>query len=86
MRESTIQSNGRKKLKKWGWWWSKVIQTSTNGFPDTIALRGGRAVFIEWKREGKEPDDLQKYVHKKIREQGFEVIVADSMDDIKHLR
>jgi Holliday junction resolvase len=86
MRESKIQSNGRDKLKAWGWWVTKIIQSSTNGIPDTLALRNGRVVFIEWKATGKDAEDLQKYVHMKIREQGIEVIVADSLNDIQHLR
>lgn len=86
MTEAEIQRKGHDQLKKWGWWVTKIIQSSTNGIPDTLALRKSRAVFIEWKRPGEKPRPLQDYVQMKIRQQGFEVITADSLSDINHLR
>lgn len=46
--------------------------------PDLIALKDGRVVFIEVKRPGQKPRPLQEYRHKKLREAGFEVIIATS--------
>lgn len=88
MLESNVKSTARKKLLKSGWFVTNLIQTSTNGIPDTLALKKGRIVFIEWKREGKtiEDEGLQEYRINQLRKQGFEVIAgATSVKDIQHL-
>lgn len=88
MAESTIQSKGTSQLEKWGWLTVKIIQCNKNGWPDTQAFRNGKTVFIEWKDTGKKvaDDGLQAYRHMKLRSNGFEVIVADSLNQISHLK
>lgn len=73
MTESQIQSNIIERLRRQGWWVTKIIQTSTNGIPDVMAIRGGRVVFIEVKRPGQKPTPLQVYRQKQLQEQGVEV-------------
>jgi predicted mannosyl-3-phosphoglycerate phosphatase (HAD superfamily) len=53
--------------------------------PDLLALKMGRAVFLEIKQPGKKPSELQAYRIDQLRKQGFEVIVATSKTDIEHL-
>ena len=86
MLESAIKKRCSRQLEEWGWEVIHLIQTSKNGIPDILALRAAKAVFIEFKQPGKRPEPLQKYRHRKLREQGFEVIVAKQLSDIVHLR
>jgi hypothetical protein len=37
------------------------------------------------KRPGQKPTPLQSHVHKRLTEQGFEVTVATSKEDVQHL-
>lgn len=76
--EAQIQTQVKNDLKKAGWLVIKLIQCSEAGMPDLIALKDGRVVFIEVKRPGQKPRPLQEYRHKKLREAGFEVIIATS--------
>lgn len=85
MKESKIQSDIIKALEKSGWLVVKIIQTNQNGWPDLMALRQGKAVFIEVKRPGNKARDLQQYRLDKIALQGFEALVATSVQDIHHL-
>ena len=55
------------------------------GVPDRMILHNGRTVFVEVKAPGKTPTKLQEHCHKELREAGFEVIVLDSMDDVRLL-
>jgi hypothetical protein len=84
--ESTIKSACSKALESWSWEVIHLIQTNKNGIPDTLCLRTGRAVFIEFKRPGQQPRPLQEYRHDKLRKQGFEVLIVQCLEDIQHLR
>lgn len=86
MLESEIKRRCAKALESWGWEVVHIIQTNKNGWPDTEAGRAGRLVYIEFKRPGKNPEPLQEYRHTKLRNQGFEVLIVKSLEDIQHLR
>lgn len=86
MRESEIKRQCKDKLQEWGWMVVHLIQTNVNGIPDTLCLRGGRAVFIEFKRPGLSPRELQEYRIRKLREHGFEALTVRSISDIAHLQ
>lgn len=47
------------------------------GFPDLIAMRAGEVLFIEVKAPGKKPTRLQEYQIKRLRDEGFKVLVLD---------
>src|SRR5688572_18710688 len=91
--ESNAQTNGREFLEKKGWLVVKLSVVSKPGFPDHIAMKAGKTVFIEWKNPGKQgkgktkvqKDGLQNYWHDKLRKAGFEVITAYSNHDLHHL-
>jgi Holliday junction resolvase len=76
MLESKIQRKIIADLQKKGWLVIKVIQSNAPGFPDLMALKEGRVIFLEVKQPGKKPRPLQLYRHEQLRKQGFEVIVA----------
>jgi Holliday junction resolvase len=73
MLESKRKAKVRNKLKKDGFFVVQLIKTSPNGMPDTLALKDGKAMFIEMKQPGGIVSPLQKITHEKLRDQGFEV-------------
>lgn len=85
MTEAAIQSSIKNQLTKNGWFVTKLIQTSTPGIADMLSIKNKKVVFIEVKRPGNNPTDLQAYRIKQLTEQGIECIVAYSTKDIKHL-
>lgn len=83
MLESEIQRKIIRQLEADDWLVIKIIQCNKNGFTDLIALKNKRAVFIEVKRPGEKPTELQLYRHKELRGQGFEVIVTTGLISLK---
>jgi archaeal holliday junction resolvase (hjc) len=75
--ESDVQRRLIKELEERGWMAVKIVLCNMNGFPDIMALKDGRTVFIEVKRAGERPRPLQEFRHRKLREQGFEVYVCN---------
>jgi hypothetical protein len=86
MLESEIKKRGTKLLESWGWEVVHIIQCNKNGYPDTLCLRAGYAVFIEWKQPGKQPRELQAFRIRKLQEKGFKTFVVTSLKDIEKLR
>lgn len=82
MTEAQIQTKIINTLRGAGWFVTKLIVTSTPGIMDVLALKDGRALFIEVKRPGMKPTDLQQHRAKQIIDQGFEVITATSVSDV----
>ena len=80
--ESKIQSRIIGKLRESGYFVTKLSVTSTAGIPDLLAIKEGRAYFIEVKRRGNKPSELQQYRIKELQSYGAVVIVAYSVDDI----
>jgi hypothetical protein len=86
MLESEIKRRGTKLLESWGWMIIHLIQTNTNGIPDTLCMRAGHAIFIEWKQPGKKPEPLQFYRHQKLKEQGFTTLVVTDLKQLEGLK
>lgn len=55
----------------------KVTVGNMPGFPDLIAMRAGEVLFIEVKAPGRKPTRLQEYQIKRLRDEGFKVLVLD---------
>jgi hypothetical protein len=53
------------------------IKNKKRGWPDQLYLVWP-PLFIEFKKEGEEPDEYQKEIHKRIRAWGFDVEVHES--------
>jgi hypothetical protein len=83
MLESAIKKQCTKLLESWGWEVIHLIQTSKNGIPDTLILRNSRAYFIEFKRPGQAPRELQLYRIRKLQEKGFKTYVVTTLKDIE---
>ena len=86
MLESEIKRRGTKLLESWGWMVIHLIQTNCNGICDTLCLRTGRAVFIEWKRPGQAPRELQLFRIRKLKEKGFQTFVITDLKQLEVLK
>ena len=73
--ESAIQASIIQRYERDGYSVVKIGLCNKQGFPDLMALKDGKALFIEVKRPGEKPRPLQEYRHKELREQGFEVLI-----------
>ena len=63
-----------------------VLQVKLNligrsGWPDRMLLYKGAVAFIEFKRAGEKPRELQKHIHEQLRRHGFNVYVVDQISD-----
>lgn len=58
----------------------KFIAPSTRGVPDRILIGNGKTIFLELKRPGEKPRKLQFAIHKRMREHGATVFVADTKE------
>ena len=74
-----------KALTKQGWLVLRPVAVSKSGYPDLWALKSGRCVFIEVKQPGQKPTPLQELRHKELREAGFTVVVATSVNCIEKI-
>ena len=83
MIESSIQTKISEKLKKHGWFVTKLIQTSTNGIPDLMAIKNGEVIFLEIKKPGEEPSPLQEYMIASLNKAGVLAMSADKIEDIE---
>lgn len=59
-----------------------VKQTGMNGMPDRLLMYGGRCWFLELKRPGKKPTDLQRAVAGKLRRRGICSMYADTKESV----
>ena len=58
----------------------KIKPAGTNGWPDRLFfVPGGKPLFIEFKRPGKEARKLQKLIHRRLRHYGYEVQTHDTV-------
>lgn len=58
----------------------RINVVGRKGWPDYGYGYAGRMCFIEYKRPGEKPEPLQAYVHKILRDQGFDVFVIDDIE------
>lgn len=69
-----------KLIKKWqdeGYIVIDLITTNTNGIPDLLALKDGKAVFIESKEPGDSVKALQRYRMNELTKAGFDCYIND---------
>lgn len=83
--ERQIQARIVKRLASSGYMVVKIGLCSAPGFPDIMALKDGKAVFVEVKRPGQKPRPLQDYRMSQLRAKGFAVIVADGVEAVEGL-
>lgn len=73
MLESSRQTQIKKKLQEDGWIVVKLIKTSITGIPDLLALKDGKAMFVEVKQPKGVISPIQQYVIDTLRINGFDV-------------
>jgi Holliday junction resolvase len=69
---SKFQTKTKKELEKNGFKVLKLIRLSENGYPDLLALKDGKALFIEIKEANDTLKPLQKHRIDELRGLGFE--------------
>lgn len=80
-RESRVEGEIREHIKKQKGLFYKFTSPGNAGVPDRIIVMQGKPTFfLEVKRPGGQPEPLQLWQHKQIREAGGIVMVADSLE------
>ncbi len=87
VREKSIEDACRKIAERNGGQLYKTTVIGFPGFPDRLALfpRRGRSFFVEFKRPGEKPTELQQHWHDHLRMSGQEVHVIDNSADFEKL-
>jgi HJR/Mrr/RecB family endonuclease len=80
MNEQQIQTKIKRKLIERGWYVTKLIKTSTNGIPDLLAIKYGKAMFIEVKREGGRLSPIQELRIEELKAAGAIVKIWTDFD------
>lgn len=75
MKESQIQNKKIKQLEEDGYFVVKLVLTNKNGMPDLLALKNGKALFLEVKKKDGKLTKLQEYRIKEIKNKGFDTEV-----------
>lgn len=78
--ENDVETYLYKQAKKHDILCYKFTAPSTAGVPDRILIGNNKTVFVELKRPGEKPRKLQVAIHKKMREHGATVFVADTKE------
>ena len=80
MLEKTIERKVCEKAKLAGWLTYKWVSPAQAGVPDRIFIRQGEVVFIEFKAPGRTTTPLQDHTIKKLRGEGMNVHICDSVE------
>ena len=75
MKESQIQNKKIKQLEEEGYFVVKLVLTNKMGIPDLLALKDGKALFLEIKRPNTKLTKLQEYRIQELKKQGFDTEV-----------
>lgn len=70
-----------------GWWCVKMVGGShmPTGIPDVLAIKGGHAVWLEFKRPGFEPTRIQLHRMNELRGVGCTTAVVKSAGDVREV-
>jgi hypothetical protein len=86
MREKSIETYLRDRVREAGGWAPKWVSPGNNGVPDRLVfLPAGRLVIVETKAPGKKPTPLQIRQHERLRALGQLVAVVDSKEKVDNL-
>lgn len=59
--------------------------TGRNGIPDRLLIYDGRCWFLELKRPGEKPTELQRSVARELRAHGAVTLWADSFESVNRI-
>ena len=83
-RERDVEAWLRKQVEKLGGKAMKFVSPGNKGVPDRIAiLPGGQVWFIELKKDGEEPSELQKWQAEQLRKLGCNVATVIGMEQAR---
>lgn len=82
MRESKIEAYMAKQAKQYDTMYLKFTSPGNAGVPDRVLIHDGQVTFIELKRPGEEPRELQQKMIEKMRQHGAVVKVIDSIEAV----
>lgn len=85
MRESTVEKKVVAFAASLGWLSYKWKSANYVGLPDRLFFKDGQIIMVEFKAPGEKPRKKQLLVHKRLKQQGFEVHVIDIIEDGKRL-
>lgn len=83
MTESQIEKKLVAYCRKRGIYTRKFVSPANRGVPDRVIVGNGRVLFLELKREGNKPTELQKWGLAQLREHGAEAHLATGYDEAK---
>ena len=83
--EGRVESYLLQQCKNRGFLCYKFVSPGNRGVPDRIVIGNGHTVFVELKAKSKVPRKLQLKVHKKMRDAGADVRVADTSELVDEL-
>jgi Holliday junction resolvase len=86
MLERTIVAKVMATAKSLGWFVVKIHGSAYQmaGLPDILAIKGGRAVWMEAKVPGNEPSKIQLHRMRELAAAGCPVAVVYSAADARH--
>ena len=83
-RERDIEKWMREKIEQLGGVFMKWVSPGNDGVPDRIAvLPGGAVYFIELKRDGEVPTELQKWQIRRLKKLGCYAAVVTGMREAR---
>jgi len=86
LKEKDIQGPSVKHARSKGWWARKFSAAPGNtSVPDYIFAKEGHVFFVEFKRPGGKPTELQQKEHARMRAVRLWVYVIDDVDKFKEL-
>lgn len=85
-KEAVIEAYLVKRIHAIGGECEKFNSMAKRSVPDRIVtMSGGRIIFVELKRFGRQPEVMQERDHQRRREMGFDVRVIDSKEGVDAL-
>lgn len=85
MLERKIQKHCVAYARSRGWWARKLAGQGRRSLPDYIFARFGVVLFVEFKKTGEKPTELQEEEHKVMRAAHLCVYVIDDVERFKAL-
>lgn len=83
--ESYVELNACDEAEAQGWLCEKIAWVGKRNAVDRLFLKGGRYVWIEFKRQGKKPRIGQARDHDRLRRFGAEVHWCDNLTDARNI-
>lgn len=81
--ERDVESRCKEWARGRGWWVRKFASPANRSVPDDVFGKEGRVIWVEFKRPGEKPTELQVEEHAKMRAAGLDVRVFDSVESFK---